>query len=50
MKILDRLFNDYLSNKTRIIVTNSVDFLHYFDRVLLLKKGKIVAAGTPSEL
>lgn len=34
------------SNKTRILVTHAVDFLNLSDRIMIMKKGEIVAFGT----
>ena len=49
-KIFDGLLSNYLADKTRIMVTHSVEYLHHFDRIMLLKRGRVVAAGAPEEL
>ena len=39
-----------LKEKTRILVTHAIDFLHLTDRIMVLKDGKIQAFGTFAEL
>jgi ATP-binding cassette subfamily C (CFTR/MRP) protein 1 len=39
-----------LKNKTRLLVTNSVAFLHQMDYVIVMKDGKISEAGTYKDL
>lgn len=34
-----------MKDKTRILVTHAVDFLHLVDRVIVVKEGEIVLEG-----
>ena len=36
---------NYLKNKTRLLVTNSFEYLYLIDRIILLKEGKIIFNG-----
>ena len=49
-KIFKRVFLRRFKDKTRILVTHAVDFLHFVDTIILLKKGKIVLKGSFEEL
>ena len=40
-KIFTQVFQGILKNKTRILVTHAIDFLHLSDRIMVLKDGKI---------
>ena len=42
--------NGLLKNKTRLLVTHSVKFLPYVDKIIVLKEGKITEMGTYKEL
>ena len=44
-KIFVNVFQDYCKDKTRILVTHAVDFLHLVDRVIVVEAGKIVLDG-----
>ena len=35
-----------LKDKTRILVTHAIDFLHLSDKIIVMKKGRIVLDGT----
>lgn len=56
--VANALFNNILGNgeesvlrnKTRILVTNQVQFLSEVDRIVVLEKGKIIQQGSYSEL
>ena len=49
-KIFNELFLTHLRDKTRIMVTHSIDYLHVFDRIFLLQKGRLVQSGTYDEI
>jgi ATP-binding cassette subfamily C (CFTR/MRP) protein 1 len=49
-KIFNELFLGELKNKTRVLVTHSVEFLDQFDKIILLKKGQIAKVGTYAEV
>ena len=35
-----------LKDKTRILVTHAIDFLHVADQIIVMKKGRVVLDGT----
>lgn len=41
-KIFKEVFMKRFKNKTRVLVTHAVDFLHLVDTIVLLHKGRIV--------
>lgn len=41
-KIFEYVFLGALKDKTRILVTHTVDFLHLVDMIVLLKDGQII--------
>jgi len=45
-KIMNNCILNYLKNKTRILVTHSLNFLHLMDRIIFMKEGKIIFNGT----
>ena len=49
-RIFNQVFRGVLKNKTRVLVTHAVDFIHLADKVILMKDGKVDAFGTPEEL
>ncbi len=49
-KIFHNVFVGELKNKTRILVTHAVDFLHLVDRIILFKDGQIILEGPYEEL
>lgn len=49
-KIFEEVFQGLLRNKTRILVTHAVDFLHLADRIVIMQGGRIQAQGTLDEL
>jgi ATP-binding cassette subfamily C (CFTR/MRP) protein 4 len=40
----------YLKNKTRILITHSIDFLSLADKIVMMDKGEIYKMGTFEEL
>jgi ABC-type proline/glycine betaine transport system ATPase subunit len=49
-KIFKQVLNGLLRDKTRILVTHAVEYIHLADRIVLMKDGMINAIGTPEEL
>lgn len=49
-KIFKNVFISKLKQKTRILVTHAVDFLHLVDRIILLKQGRVVFQGAYEEV
>ena len=39
-----------LKNKTRILVTHALDFLHLCDKIIVMKEGQIILEGSLSDL
>jgi ABC-type bacteriocin/lantibiotic exporter with double-glycine peptidase domain len=39
-----------LQNKTRLLVTHAVDFLHLVDEIIVMKQGEIVLKGSFEEI
>jgi len=37
-------------NKTRLLVTHAIDFIHLVDRVIVLSKGEIVLDGNYNQI
>ena len=50
MNIMKNVVNGMLKDKTRILVTHAIDFLHMADRIIMMDKGRITAQGTYEEL
>jgi len=48
--IFENVFQGKLRDKTRVLVTHAIDFLHLADRIFVMKKGSISAMGTFSSL
>lgn len=42
-QIFKRVFCGLLKDKTRVLATHAVDFVHLADRVVILKDGRITA-------
>lgn len=49
-KIFKNVFLKKFEGKTRILVTHAIDFLHFSDRIILMKKGEILLNGSYDEL
>lgn len=49
-RVFEQVFQGILKDKTRILVTHSIDFLHLADKIVILKQGRIKAQGTSEEL
>ena len=43
--IFIKAFTEYLKDKTRILITNDINNLHYADRIIYMKKGEIIFDG-----
>ena len=41
-KIFQNVFMGQLKNKTRVLVTHAVDFLHLVDNIILFKEGQVI--------
>ena len=48
--IFKQVFQKLLKDKTRILVTHAIDFVHLADKIVIMKDGKIQAKGTFEEL
>lgn len=48
--IFDEVFQGILKDKTRILVTHAVDFVHLADKIVIMQDGKITAQGSYEEL
>ena len=48
--VFKQLIKGMCKDKTRVLVTNSVDFLHLCDRIIVMKNGRIVSLGTYEDL
>lgn len=44
--VFEKLFQGYLKEKTKILVTNNINYLEYLDKIVLLKNGEIVFQGS----
>ena len=42
-KLMSNLILGYLKNKTRILVTHAIEYLHLADKVIIMSSGQIVA-------
>ena len=49
-RIFEDVFQGLLKDKTRILVTHAVDFVHLADKIVIMDKGKIIAQGSYNEL
>jgi len=39
-----------LKEKTRVLVTHAIDFLHMADRIIIMEKGRIACSGSFEEV
>lgn len=46
-KVMENVIMGVLKDKTRILVTHAIDFVHHADKIIVMEKGRIKAAGTP---
>ena len=49
-KIFKELFLEELKDKTRILVTHSIEYLSHFDKIILVRHGRIAKMGTLEEV
>ena len=49
-KIFQNVILGHLKNKTRVLVTHAIDFIHLADTIFIMEKGRIVKNGTYDEL
>ena len=47
--IFNNIFNDFLKGKSRVLVTNEINKLSYFDKIIYLDKGEIIFYGNYEE-
>ena len=45
-KIFMNLILGSLKNKTRVLVTHDIDFIHLADKIIIMEKGRIIANDT----
>ena len=49
-KVFDEVFVGLMKEKTRILVTHAVDFVHLADHIIIMKDGEVQAQGSPESL
>lgn len=49
-KIFENVFSIELKDKTRVLVTHAIDFLHMVDTIILLKEGEVLAQGNYQDI
>lgn len=45
-KVFKHVFQGVLKDKTRILVTHAIDFLHLADRIIVMHNGEVAQDGT----
>jgi len=45
-RIIQNVILGKLRDKTRILVTHAIDFVHHADSIIIMEKGRIAAKGT----
>ena len=48
--IVNNVINGILKEKTKILVTHAIDFIHMADKIVMMDDGKIKAQGTYDQL
>jgi ABC-type bacteriocin/lantibiotic exporter with double-glycine peptidase domain len=48
--IFEKVIKGVCREKTRVLVTHAVDYLHLCDRIVLMQRGRITAVGSYDEL
>ena len=49
-QIFHKVFKSMLGQRTRVLVTHAIDFLHLADKVVVMKEGSIAVQGTYDEV
>jgi len=49
-KIFENVLLEHLKEKTIILVTHAIDFLHLVDRIVVFNEGEIVLQGAYSDI
>ena len=49
-KLFQNVIVNHLRDKTVVLVTHAIDFIHFADKIFLMDDGKIVAQGTYDEI
>ena len=49
-RIFNRVFQDMLKDKTRVLVTHAIDFLHLADKIVVMKDGEVKCVGDYDEV
>ena len=49
-KIFKQVFMNKLREKTRVLVTHAIDFLHFADSIIYMREGRVVFKGSYQEV
>ena len=49
-QIFEKVIMGLLKNKTRVLVTHAMDFLHLCDKIIVMKEGEIFLEGSLTDL